>query len=90
MITEAIVAIAYSIAEAITSLLPSVDVEGNNVYLANYVYPAYKTLLAIPLIGTVLEIVAWYIVFEIWLFVYHNIVALLRAIHVLGADPLPQ
>lgn len=90
MIIEGIVAIIYAVAEAILSIFPTVDMEGNNAFLAQNVYPAYKTFLEMPLIGTLFEIVAWYVVFEITLFLFRAIVALLRSIRVLGADPIPQ
>jgi len=89
MITEGIIAILFSVIEVITGLFPSVDMTGN-VFLSQYMYPAIKTLFDIPIFGTIVEIAIWYIVFEITLFMYRNIISLLRAVRVLNADPLPQ
>jgi len=80
MITEAIITILYTVITAITGLLPSVDMQANSQFLEENVYVAIKTILEIPLFGTLIEIAIWYIIFEITLFVFHQIASLLRAV----------
>lgn len=90
MITDAIIATGALLVNVFTGWLPEVTLPDSWNFITEYILPAYAGLEAIPILGTIMSITTFIIVFESSLWLLKMLISLLNFVGVAKSDPLPR
>lgn len=89
MITSALVGALVAAVTWIISLFPDLETDGIG-FAAMYVYPAYKGLLEVPVLGAFMEVIFWIAAFEVMLFIVSTAISIAVSIGLLKGNFLDR